>query len=153
MAGEKLYDSNTSFQILRTNPKLTGNFRIAVDSQNKVWLNSLDVNTTLSNNRYKKFEVTGQQSYATDVFNFFQRGSTPNEVIFESASLTDGNLQSSTTFNDQYDFFYASGASTLVDKNYPENFRYFAPLWIKDVIPDYFVISISVNHTQNTKTQ
>jgi hypothetical protein len=140
MAGEKLYDSNTSFQILRTNPKLTGNFRIAVDSQNKVWLNSLDVNTTLSNNRYKKFEVTGQQSYATDVFNFFQRGSTPNEVIFESASLTDGNLQSSTTFNDQYDFFYASGASTLVDKNYPENFRYFAPLWIKDVIPDYFVI-------------
>ena len=74
MAGEKLYDNNTSFQLLRSNPKLSGNFRISVDSENKVWLNSLDVNTTLSDKRYKKFEVTGKNSYATDVFNFFQRG-------------------------------------------------------------------------------
>lgn len=140
MAGEKLYDNNTSFQLLRSNPKLSGNFRISVDSENKVWLNSLDVNTTLSDKRYKKFEVTGKNSYATDVFNFFQRGSTPNEVIFESAKLTDGDLQSSTVFSEQYDFFYGSGASTLIDKNYPENFRYFAPLWIKDAIPDHFVI-------------
>jgi hypothetical protein len=140
MAGEKLYDNNTSFQLLRTNPKLSGNFRITVDSENKVWLNSLDVNTTLSNKKYKKYEVTGKQSYASDVYNFFQRGTTPKEVIFESANLTDGERESTTVFGDQYDFFYGSGASTLIDKNYPENFRYFAPLWVKDVVPDYFVI-------------
>lgn len=140
MVGEKLYDNNTSFQLLRTNPKLTGNFRISLDSENKVWFNSLDVNTTLSDKRYKKFEITGKQSYAADVYNFFQRGGTPNEVIFEAARLTDGDLQSSTSFGDQYDFFYGSGASTLIDKNYPENFRYFSPLWLKDVIPDYFVV-------------
>lgn len=140
MAGEKLYDNNTSFQLLRTNPKLSGNFRISVDSENGVWFNSLDVNTTLSDKKYKKFEITGKQSYAGDVFNFFQRGATPTEVIFEGARQTDGDLQSTTVFGDQYDFFYGSGASTLIDKNYPENFRYFAPLWLKDVVPDYFVI-------------
>jgi hypothetical protein len=69
MAGEKLYDNNTSFQLLRTNPKLSGNFRISVDSENKVWFNSLDVNTTLSDKRYKKFEITGKQTYAGDVYN------------------------------------------------------------------------------------
>jgi hypothetical protein len=140
MAGEKLYDNNTSFQLLRTNPKLSGNFRISVDSENKVWFNSLDVNTTLSDKRYKKFEITGKQTYAGDVYNFFQRGSTPTEVIFEGARLTDGDLQTTTVFGDQYDFFYGSGASTLIDKNYPENFRYFAPLWLRDVVPDYFVV-------------
>jgi hypothetical protein len=43
-------------------------------------------------------------------------------------------------FSSQYDFFYGSGASTLVDRNYNENFRYFQPLWLRDEIPDFFVI-------------
>jgi hypothetical protein len=140
MAGEKLYDYNTSFQVVRTNPKINGNFKITVDSTAKVWLNSMDVNTVLSDKRYKKFEVTGENPYAVDVYNFFKLGTTPTEVIFEAAQFTTGSRQSATEFGEQYDFFYASGSSTLIDKNYTENFRYFAPLWIKDVIPDFFVV-------------
>jgi hypothetical protein len=140
MAGEKLYDYNTSFQVVRTNPKINGNFKVTVDSTAKVWLNSMDVNTVLSDKRYKKFEITGENPYAVDVYNFFKLGTTPTEVIFEAAQFTTGSRQSATEFGEQYDFFYASGASTLIDKNYTENFRYFAPLWIKDVIPDFFVV-------------
>lgn len=140
MASEKLFDYNSSFGILRTNPKLTGNLKITLDSTGGVWFNSIDANVTLSQQKYKKFRITGNSTFAKDVHTFFDEGKTQNDVIFQVANLTNGSTQPSETFNGQYDFFYASGASTLIDKNYPENFRYFQPLWVRDVLPEFFVI-------------
>ena len=140
MASEQLFDYNSSFGVLRTNPKLTGNLKITLDSEGGVWFNSIDANVTLSQQKYKKFRVTGNSTFAKDVHNFFDEGKTQNDVIFQAANLTNGSTQPSDTFNGQYDFLYASGASTLIDKNYPENFRYFQPLWIRNVLPEFFVI-------------
>ena len=140
MAEEQLFDYNSSFGVLRTNPKLTGNFKITLDSTGGVWFNSIDANVTLSQQKYKKFRITGKNPFARDVYSFFDEGKTQNDVIFQVANLTNGSTQPSDTFNGQYDFLYASGASTLIDKNYPENFRYFQPLWIKNVLPEFFVI-------------
>ena len=140
MASTKLYDYNTSFSLLRTNPALSGNFKITVDSENKVWFNSFDADPILSGSAYKKFNISGKNSFAQDVFSFFGKGSLSPEVIFKVYQTTDGNKKTAENFFGQYDFFYASGAQTLVDKNYPEDFSYFAPLWIRSEIPDYFVI-------------
>jgi hypothetical protein len=157
MTTEKLFDYNSSFGVLRTNPKLTGNLKLTLDSTGGIWLNSMDVNPTLSLQKYKKFSVTGQNTYAKDVHNFFDEGNTSNDIVFQVGNFTNGARQTADTFSSQYDFFYASGASTLVDKNYPENFRYFQPLWIRDVIPDYFVIfkvpnPISYPYPSNVET-
>jgi len=140
MSQSRLFDYNSSFSVIRTNPKLTGNFKISVDSGGGVWFNSMDVNNTLSNDAFKKYTVTGENSYASDVSTFFSNGKISNDIIFQVGKFTNGENEPAQYFSDQYDFFYASGASALIDKNYPEDFSYFAPIWIKNEIPDFFVI-------------
>ncbi len=137
---EKLYDSNTSFGVLRTNPKITGNFKITLDSTGGVWFNSMDSSPELSLQKYKKFRITGDNTYAKDIYTFFGDGSLSNEIIFQVSKNTKGEIRAAESFAQQYDFFYGSGASILIDKNYPENFRYFQPLWLRDVLPEFFVI-------------
>lgn len=137
---EKFTDSNTSFGVLRTNPKLNGNFKITLDSTGGVWFNSMDVNPELSLQKYKKFRITGNNSYAKDIYTFFDEGRLSNDSIFQVANLTNGQFQPGDSFPQQYDFFYASGASTLIDRNYPESFKYFQPLWLKNSLPEFFVI-------------
>ena len=140
MSQSRLFDYNSSFSVIRTNPKLTGNFKISVDSGGGVWFNSMDVNNTLSNDAFKKYTVTGENSYASDISTFFSNGKISNDIIFQVGKFTNGEKEPAQYFSDQYDFFYASGASALIDKNYPEDFSYFAPIWIKNEIPDFFVI-------------
>lgn len=140
MSSSKLFDYNSSFSLIRTNPLLSGNVRITVDSSDGVSLNSMNVNQTLSSNRFKKFNVTGQNSFALDIYNFLDQGKISSEVFFQIGNFTRGNIEAVKNFSEEYDFFYASGASTLIDKNYTESFSYFAPIWIKNEIPDYFVI-------------
>jgi len=140
MAAPKLFDYNSSFGLTRVNPKLTGNVKVTVDSVGGVWLNSFNANPTLSSEKFKKFQVTGNQTYANDLYNFFDKGQTPGDTIFQVGEFTDGSNKSVENFQSQYDFFYGSGASTLVDKNYTENFSYLQPLWLRDELPEFFVI-------------
>ena len=140
MSGAKLFDFNSSFSVIRTNPRLTGNFKITLDSDGGIAFNSMNANGILSNDRYKKFNITGQNTFAQDIYQYFNEGNLSNEIIFQVGRFTNGQLQAATKFDEQYDFFYASGAAALPDKNYSESFSYFAPLWIKNEIPDYFVI-------------
>jgi hypothetical protein len=140
MSQSRLFDYNSSFAVIRTNPKLNGNFKISIDSQGGVWFNSMDVNNTLSSDAFKKYVVTGENSYASDISTFFSNGNISSDIIFQVGKFTNGEKEPAQYFSDQYDFFYASGASALIDKNYPEDFSYFAPLWIKNEIPDFFVI-------------
>jgi hypothetical protein len=140
MAEAKLFDYNSSFSVVRTNPKLTGNLRITVGSNGSVSFNSMDANRILSNDRFKNFNITGENPFSLDVYNFFDKGQLANDIIFQTARFTRGEFQAVNQFEEQYDFFYGSGASALADKNYDESFSYFAPLWINSEIPDYFVI-------------
>lgn len=140
MPSPKLYDYNSSFSLLRTNPALTGNVKITVDSAGSVWLNTFDSDEILSGQKYKKYQVTGKKSYAEDLFILFGQGEVAPSVIFKVAQTTQGATQSLSDYGQQYDFFYSSGAQTLVDRNYTEDFSYFAPIWVKSEIPDFFVI-------------
>jgi hypothetical protein len=154
MADPKLFDYNSSFSVLRTNPKITGNLKITVDSKGSVSFNSFSANSTLSSKTFKKFNITGKNSFNVDVYNFFQQGQTPIESIFEVAKKTNGETKTSNDYSGQYDFFYGSGASLFIDPSYPEAFSYLSPLWIKDQIPDYFVIfkvpgPLNYSYTQN----
>ncbi len=157
MAAPKLFDYNSSFGLTRVNPKLTGNVKVTVDSSGGVWLNSFNANPTLSSEKFKKFQVTGNQTYANDLYNFFGKGQTSSDIIFQVGEFTDGSNKSVEKFQSQYDFFYGAGASTLVDKNYTENFSYLQPLWLRDELPEFFVIfkmpePLSYPYTTNVTT-
>lgn len=136
----KLFDYNTSFLVTRTNPLLTGNVKLTVDSSGGVFLNSINANEALSTSRFKNYKVSGKNTYATDLYQFLDNGNVKSEILFDVAKKTDGETKSSDSLALQYDFFYGSGAKTLVDNNYSEPFSYFAPLWLKNELPEFFVI-------------
>lgn len=140
MPAQKLYDYNSSFSLMRTNPALSGNVKITVDSSGGVWLNSIDADVALSSEVFKKFNVTGDRSYAEDLFTLFNPSLISSSIVFKVGKLTNGDIQTATDYAGQYDFLYSSGAQTLISKDYEEDFSYFAPLWIKSEIPDFFVI-------------
>ena len=131
---------DTSFGLVRTNPLLTGNVMITVDFNGDIWLNSINATKDLSDDKYKKFRIGKNGSYPSDVCAFFDNGETAPESVF--ALYQNDPLYTSTkrTTSDQYDRFYQYGVTEQSNKLYTENFSFFAPIYLKKDIPDYFVI-------------
>lgn len=132
-----LNEKIASFGLARTNPKISGNVKITVDSSGAVWLNSIDSTKELSNSSLKKFRTTSTSTYAADLKKF--AGKLPPDIMF---AVKPGASPDAISKNltDQYDLFYAMGAQALISDAYSEDYSYFAPLWMRDVLPDYFVI-------------
>jgi hypothetical protein len=143
--------SDSSFSLLRANPKLSGNVKLTVDSSENIWLNSILSTKELSDDKYRKFPITANGSFASDLKKFFGDTSTPPEIVFGIYQDNVTYTSSERTLDKQYDTFYHYGMSLLVDKFYDEEFSFFAPLAIKEDLPDYFAI-FRVNGPLNTTT-
>jgi len=136
----KLLTEESSFGLVRTNPKLTGNVKIAINEKGDLWLESIKANQELSKDSYSKFAIDPNISHPLNVFRFFKGGTTPNEIIFDLSENVD-TTKTSKNFKDQFDFsHYFSGAKYLASKKYTERLSYFAPLYLKNAIPNFFVI-------------
>ena len=136
----KILEDESSFQLVRTNPKLTGNIKFTINDQDKMWFNSIDANEHLSKDSYKRVAIDPSISMAGNMYRFFNGGSTASELVFSMSESFD-STKTSNDFKDQYDFsHYFSGAKYLSNRRYDEKMSYFAPLYLKDNIPDYFVI-------------
>lgn len=149
----EIYDINPNYnipfnpdgtkQLLRTNPKLTGNIKITVDSNQNVWLNTIDANLELSSNKFKKYKVSGDGSYPYDVRKLLDEGRLDSKTLYFIDGQDDDSVK--TNHELQYKSFYWSGADYLPSLLYDEEFSFFAPLWIDHSIPDFFVIFASKN--------
>jgi hypothetical protein len=135
-----LQEDKTSFALMRTNPKLTGNVKLTVDSATDLWLNSIEATKELSDDRFRKVAVSYNSNYTIDVRNFFDNGATPPEIVYSLYQESSSYFSTQRSFASQYDRFYTYGASQLKDKSYDEDYAFFAPLRIDDILPDYFVI-------------
>ena len=137
---KKIFKQNSSFGVLRANPKISGNVKISTDSKGDIWLNSIDSNEEMSKSQYKAFRISPDSSYNLDLYNFFNKGETPTDFVFgikneispQKTQVSDPDLS--------YDFTYATGVEPLISDKYEEDFRYLAPLWMGGEIPEYFVI-------------
>lgn len=135
----RVQDLKYSFMILQTNPKLTTNIKINVDSSDKIYLESFDTNSILSNISFKKFVVNPNSTYSKDLYNFYNKGNVATSFSYDVyKNKVDYNIE--TDFSNQFDNFYISGAQTLSSKLYTENIEYFAPLYLNENIPSYFTI-------------
>lgn len=131
---------NSSFGIVRANPRISGNVKITIDSKQGLWLNSIDSNDQLSRSIYKGFKISSNSDYCQDLYRFFDRGKTPEEFVF---GVKGENSQVETfvsDYSDQYDGFYTTGVTPLISDIYTEEFSYLAPFWLGKKIPEYFVI-------------
>ena len=135
-----LLTEDSSFQLVRTNPKLTGNIKIAISDEGGMWLESIKANPELSKDLYSKVPIDTNQSHPANIFRFLNSGSTPNEITFDLTEQVD-STKTSKNFKDQFDFsHYFSGVKYLASNKYAERMSYFAPLYLKKDVPDYFII-------------
>ena len=131
-------DTNCSFQLIRTNPKLTGNIKIVVTEEQRLYLDTFKVNDTLAKFEYRHFSVSSDSNYNTDVRNCFRKLSSDDLYGVPSYCLRAHDPY--TEYEDQFETIYSYGAETNDDELYNENFKILAPLWINRLLPDFFVI-------------
>jgi hypothetical protein len=129
----------SSFQLLRTNPLLTTNVKINNDTGMNIYLESIKSTSDLNDNKYKKFSIN-KESYLEDQLPAFYDG-LPTEQAF----FVRNNSINDTIYNDydqQFDDIYYNGSDYITDnRNYDEEFEYFAPLYVKkNNLPDGFII-------------
>ena len=136
----KLYDDRSSYGLLKTNPKISGNVKITLDSNGELWLNSIDANNELADSSYKKFPISSLSTYSRDLYKFFKNGQTPPSVIFDLYQVDNQYQNTKRTLSEQYDNFYNYGVEQLKNRYYDENFSFFAPIWLRKTVPDFFVI-------------
>lgn len=136
----KLVGRDASFQLIRTNPKLTSNLKLVVDGSDNLYLNSIPADPELAKDQYQRYAVDVTKSHEFNVFNFYDKGKTPSKLAFKVGStITQG--VTARDLKNQFDFdFYTSGAKYLKSKQYDEKFSYFAPLYLNRIIPDSFII-------------
>ena len=132
----------TSFGLLRTNPKLTTNIKIVADSNDLIYLETIDANPDLTRSIFKGYKISPNGSYSYDLRRFYtQTGNPLPESIAYWVYEEDDSTVVKDRYKDQYDFTYGYGMSTKNSKIYSEEFSMFAPLWLeKDSVPDYFLI-------------
>ena len=128
-----------SFALLRTNAGLTTNIKVVVESDYSLSLDSIDSTPELSVTKLKKMSFN-KKNYFDELIPYFFKG-FPVDTAFaikyedDSESMTDN-------FANQYDEIYQYGARNIVsNKDYKEEFEYFAPLhFSKGKLPKYFII-------------
>ena len=134
-----IFKRNPSKLLLYTNPKLTTNVKILVDSNDKIYLESFNANRELSSSNYKNFKVDASSSYSIDVSAFWSKNVTPANIAYFN-HVEGSVLSTKQNFDNQFDGFYTAGVDYLNSPYYSEKFSYLAPLKLGDVLPDYFVI-------------
>jgi hypothetical protein len=82
VSDKKIYDDRASYAVLKTNPKLSGNVKLTLDSTGNLWLNSIDANNELADSAYKRFQIPANSTYARDLYRFFKNGQTPSQIVY-----------------------------------------------------------------------
>jgi hypothetical protein len=137
---KKITPFDTSFGLVRTNPKLTGNVKLVVDSSQNLYFESIEANAELAKDKYKAYPIDPTSQHDSNLYRFFSNGNTPESIVF-SVKTNVALDSTSSNFADQYDFSeYFSGARYCISKNYSEKFKYFAPIYLNKELPEKFVI-------------
>jgi hypothetical protein len=127
-----------SFGLLRTNVGLTTNIKIMVGSNDKLSLDSIESNDRLSLSRFKNFKFNKSTLY-DDIIPVYYKD-IPSETAFQIKNTSNKESMGSK-FSNQFDDFYRYGARNISNnKDYKEEYEYFAPFYFDKKIPKKFVI-------------
>ena len=128
-------DDDVSFQILRTNPKLTTNTKLLYDGKD-MYMEAYHAAPILSTMDYKNHKV-----YSTGLFNKDLRKFLLNT---DMAAYTVGQDVRNTiipdNFDNQFENMYWCGIESINSDVYPQEMGCIAPLYLRKKKPNYFVI-------------
>ena len=128
---------NKSFALLRTNPRLTTNIKLVVDSKESIYFSAFKANKELSKVEFQKYPLKSSGSFANDISKFYKN--MPNSLryqIFRKSS----DLTIYSDFVNQYETQYNYGVTHNTTKLYDEQYRVFAPIWLDKKTPSKFVV-------------
>lgn len=127
-----------SFSLIRTNPKLTTNVKLVVNSNYELFLESFNSIPELAQDRFKKFQFNKKNFYDELVPYFFKN--IPASMAF-SVKYSDDSDKMFTDYDNQYDDIYLAGCDNIEDTDYTEEFECSAPIHIDRFnLPSNFVI-------------
>jgi len=119
-----------SFSILRTNVGLTTNVKVMVDSNYNLFLESINSVSNLNIAKYKRFSFN-KENYYDELVPYFWN-SIPTQLSYFIKNEDDEEIMS-TDFSSQFDDLYSFGGRNISNnKNYTEEYEYFAPLYINN---------------------
>ncbi len=126
--------------LIRTNPKLTGNIKLVVDSNNNLYLDTFKVSTTsiLNKSEYRHQEISSDGDYPHDVYKVFN--TVPAGELYSVYKDSYDPHKNYFDLNQQIENIYEYGAEFNSDRLYSENMHMLAPLYLGKHLPDYFVI-------------
>lgn len=127
-----------SFSLLRTNVSLTTNIEIVVSSDDKLYMESIDSNENLSDDKFKKRQFPIDATYDQLIPTFYK--DTPKEYAYH-VKYDNDNKYMFKDYSKQSDDIYQSGCSNVTNMDYNEEFECFAPLHFnRKEFPRSFVI-------------
>ena len=135
---DKFQNDDTSYSLLRCNPKLTGNVKVVVDSSSNIFLDTFKVSKALSQLKYRKIKLNPEEYYGRALMTRYN--SVPSTDFYKIEDSCYDIFTFSDTLSGEYYDKYNYGVRTNTDKLYSENFSFLAPLCIKRNMPDFFLI-------------
>lgn len=143
-------DDETSYMLLRTNAKFTGNIKLIADSSNNLYLDTFKVSDILNNKKYRKQRVSGESVFSGDVRRTF--ATLPYGEMYRIDAEDTLNISvPKTEIYKQYNTTYTYGARLFEDELYDDDYSLLAPLWINSTLPDYFAI-FRIDGVYNSET-
>ena len=139
-------DDDVSFQILRTNPKLTTNTKLMYDGEN-LYMDSYSAVPLLSTMEYKHHRVWKTGLFNRDIRNFLLGTNTAAYAVGQSVKDTI----ILDNYDDQFENMYWCGVESINSKVYPQEMGCIAPLYLRKKRPNYFVI-FKIENPANTNT-
>ena len=137
---EKNYNlDDLSKPLLRTNPKLSTNVKLVVNSEGRMYLESIDATKELTSVEYKKWSLNKEGQWSYDLAKFFKSAKTPTDLMY-AVKESFSNFAVQETYENQIEEDYHYGTVYNYSKLHDEDFRMFAPIWLDKNIPRKFVI-------------
>ena len=137
---EKNYNlDDLSKPLLRTNPKLSTNVKLVVNSEGRMYLESIDATKELTSVEYKKWSLNKEGQWSYDLAKFFKSAKTPIDLMY-AVKESFSNFAVQETYENQIEEDYHYGTVYNYSKLHDEDFRMFAPIWLDKNIPRKFVI-------------
>ena len=137
-------DDDVSFQLVRTNPKLTTNIKLMYDGEN-IYMDSYSATPLLATTNYKNYTVLKTGFYNCDVKRFLLGSSSGSYSVNQDLS----NTVVGDNYDNQFENMYWCGVESINSSVYPQEMGFVAPLYIRKKLPNYFVI-FKVNTPANT---
>ena len=128
-------DDGVSFALVRTNPKLTTNTKLMYNGK-KMYMESYASSELLNRSMYKNVSVRPNSTFNKDIASFLTGSGSQAYNVYQNFS----DVTISDSYDNQYETLYWCGAEYIDSYFYNEEIGFVAPLYLREKLPNYFVI-------------